>query len=115
MPLQITARHMEISDQDRAYLAKKLPRLERICGRIDEMATVFIAEKKDYVVEINFRAGAIHAFVKGSGGTLMEAIDLAIDKLQVQVSKNRDRKYGNKMHATETIRAADAAEEEAEE
>lgn len=115
MPLQITARHMEVTERDRDYLAKKLPRLERLCGRVDEMAAVFIAQKKDYVVEINFRAGAIHAFVKGTGESLMAAIDAAVDKLQIQVSKHRDKKYGNKIHATGTIRAAEAGAEEAEE
>lgn len=116
MPLQITARHLEVTDRDREYLQKKLPRLERICGRLDEVAAVFIAEKKEYIVEINLRAGAIHAFVKGSGESLMAAIDLAVDKLQTQVSKTREKKFGNKMHATESIRIAEAPlEGEAEE
>jgi ribosome-associated translation inhibitor RaiA len=46
----------------------------------------------------------------------MAAIDGAVDKLHTQVSKSRDKKFGNKMHATETIRAAEVASEaEAEE
>lgn len=111
MPLQITGRHVEVSPEDRDYLEKKVPRVRRLFERIDEFAVVFLTEKRDHVVEINFRAGQFHLFTKGSGSTAKAAIDKAMDKLLAQASKARDRKFGNKIHAGETIRAANEVEE----
>ncbi len=105
MPLQITGRHTEVSQKDRDYLEKKLPRIRRLCDRIDELAVVFALEKKAHVVEINFRSGTIHVFTKASAETVTAAIDRAVDKVHSQVAKAREKKFGNKIHATKTIRS----------
>jgi ribosomal subunit interface protein len=116
MPLQITGRHTEVSQSDRDYLEQKMPRIRRLFDRIDELGVVFIAEKLEHVVEINFRAGHIHAFTKASGETPKAAIDLAVDKLLAKVGRERDKKFGNKIHQGETIRLAERElEAEAEE
>jgi ribosomal subunit interface protein len=107
MPLQITGRHTEVSQADRDYLERKMPRIRRLFDPIDEMAVVFIAEKLEHVVEINFRARHIHAFAKGSAATSRAAIDKAVDKLLAKIAKERDRKFGNKIHQGETIRQAE--------
>lgn len=112
MPLQITGRHTEVSQQDRDYLEKKVPRIQRLFDRIDEFSVVFIAEKKGFVVEINFRAGQIRAFTKGAGETTKAALDVAIERLHAQLAKAREKKFGNKIHSGETIRAAERPEEE---
>jgi ribosomal subunit interface protein len=115
MPLQITGRHTEVSQSDRDYLERKMPRIRRLFDRIDEMSVVFIAEKLEHLVEINFRAGHIHAFAKGSGATPMAAIDKAVDKLLAKIAKERDKKFGNKMHQGDTIRQAEPGLDEAPE
>jgi putative sigma-54 modulation protein len=99
MPLQITGRHVEVTAAQREYIDKKVNRLRKHCERIDEMAFTLGAEKLRHVVELNFRAGTIHAFTKVADENVMAAIDKAVDVVEVQIKKAKNKR--NDKHADE--------------
>lgn len=111
MPLQITGRHTHITERQRSYIEKKVERFRRHFGEIDEFVVTVAAEKREHVVEISLRAGNIHIMSKGSDADSHAAIDKAVDKLEAQVPKAKDKRSGNKKHfGRPLVRSADEEE-----
>ena len=110
MPLQITGRHVDISNSQREYIEKKVRRFRKIFAKIDEISFTLILEKREYTVEATFRAGPIHAVTKSSASSALAAIDKAVDRLESQALKIKDKRFGNKKHVG---RSAPATTEEA--
>lgn len=96
MPLQITGRHHDVTETEKAYIEKKVRRIEKHFDRIQEIAFILEAAKVESHVEINFRAGTISAHVKATGETMTAAIDLAMDKLEAQAGKVKDKMKDHK-------------------
>jgi putative sigma-54 modulation protein len=103
MPLHITGRHLEIPAGAKGYIEKKMARLERHFDRIDVIAVTVASEKNSHLAEINFSAGTIHAFTKGSGTTINAAIDVAVDKLENQITRAKAKRNGNKKHVRRPV------------
>lgn len=119
MPLQITGRHMSISDEQRDYIDKKVNRLRRMCPKIDEISFTLGKEKLHIEAEGNFRAGRIAAQAFVTASQPFEAIDALVDKLESQICKAKEKmaaKQGeNPDKATARSSAAEVVEETEEE
>ena len=102
MPLQITARHLDITEDQKEYIEKKVQRLRKHFPKIDEISVTVSLEKFNHIVEVNFRAGPIHAFTKRSDANLRTAIDKAVSNIEMQSVKAKKKRFGNKMHAGRT-------------
>ena len=111
MPLQITGRHVDVTARQRAYIEKKIARLRKHFEKIDEMAVTIAVENRDHVVEISFRAGSIHAFTKSSDQDALAAIDKAVNKIESQIARAKDKRFGNKKHPRQKTPASARAEE----
>lgn len=99
MAIQITGRHVEVSSRDRKYIEKRITRIAKHIDHVDDVSVVISAEKHSHVAEINFRARTIHAFAKSSDAGIRAAVDKSIDKVELQVTRAKDRMTGNKKHA----------------
>lgn len=97
MPLQITGRHVEITEGQKEYIEKKIQRFRRMFDRIDEMAFTLTAERHQIIVEAHFRAGTIHAVTKSADADAKAAIDAVVDKIEVQITKAK-KKRSEKKH-----------------
>lgn len=96
MPLQITGRHMPITDAYREYIDKKVARLRRMCPTIDELSFTLTKEKLHIEAEANFRAGRITAQAVVTASQVNEAIDGLVDKLEAQISRTKARRADKK-------------------
>ena len=92
MALQITARRLEVGADEKQYIEKKIKRFERMFDKIDEMCFTMTAEKTGCTVEASFRAGTVRARVKDKDSDPRGAIDKAVDRLEIQVSKAKERR-----------------------
>ena len=117
MPLQITGRHCSISNSQKEYMDKKVERLRRLCTKIDEMHFTISKEKLHYEVEARFRAGKIVAQATCKAEHSYEAIDLLVDKLEAQITKQKEKRDSAKKHAKSPHKLASrlAADEDIEE
>lgn len=115
MPLQITGRHMSISEEQREYIDKKVNRLRRMCPKIDEMSVTLTKEKVHVAAEGNFRAGRIAAQAVVSASAALEAIDALVDKLEAQISKTKARMCDKQSENLDKASARSSAEEVLEE
>ena len=116
MPLQITGRHMSISEEQREYIDKKVNRLRRMCPVIDELSFTLTKEKVLVEAEGNFRAGRLAAQAVVRASQPFEAIDALVDKLEAQISKAKarltDRQAENPDKANARLDANEEVEEE---
>lgn len=111
MSLQITGHHITITDKQRNYIEKKLPRLAKLVPRVDEVAFILRHEKKVNIAEINFRAGTISTFTKATDEDLMAAIDMAVDTAALQIKKAREKRGSSRKHGAPTVRRPKPVEE----
>src|SRR5689334_22784174 len=118
MPLQITGRHMSISEEQREYIDKKVNRLRRMCPKIDEMSFTLTKEKLNFEAEANLRAGRIVAQAVVTAAQPLEAIDALVDKLEAQISRSKtkiaDKKAAGREKASARELAGEGEEEEEE-
>jgi putative sigma-54 modulation protein len=105
MTVTITGRHVEVNAAQKKYIERKAERLVRLFERVDELVFTLTAEKRAYTVEASLSAGSIHARTKCSEPTATEAIDRAVDTLEMQALKAKDKRYGSKKRPGRTAGA----------
>ncbi|MCB0834351.1 MAG: ribosome-associated translation inhibitor RaiA [Bacteroidetes bacterium] len=109
MKIRITARHEKLSPRVKQYLEEKLERLERYYDRIVDCETVFERVKSSEKVEIKIRVYGTLLVAKASSTDVTKAIDTAIDKLERQLKKFKD-KIKSKPHVRMTESLAEVEE-----
>ena len=98
MQIQVTGRHVTITDDVRAYVNNKVTRLPRFYDRIHEVEVVLDHESEQFTAEMIVRAGRKHTFVaRETGPDTFALIDLVIEKLERQLTKQKE-KYRSHKH-----------------
>jgi ribosomal subunit interface protein len=96
MKVTYTFRHMDASDRAKAHTKDKLERLARFEDREMSVDVVFTTEKHEVSAEFKV-AGAHGTFmVSETRPDLFEAIDVAVDKLDQVLSRDKDRRKHHK-------------------
>ncbi len=92
MQVTVTFRHVDPSDALRDYLNDKIKRVTKKYLRNAESAQAFLrVNKHRHEAEINIHAASFDISARESTGDLYSAIDLAIDKVESQLRKHKDR------------------------
>jgi putative sigma-54 modulation protein len=92
MNIEIKAVHFTLRDDAREYLNKKIDRIHNAENMIIDLIITLTKESKDFSAEatVNFRWGfSIH--LKENDFELNPAIDKMMDKLETQVTKEKDK------------------------
>lgn len=98
MQIQVTGRHVEITDDVRDYIRDKVAKLPRFYDRIHEVEVVLDHESEQFTAEMIVRAGRKHTFVaRETGPDTFTLIDLVIEKLERQLTRQKE-KYRNRKH-----------------
>lgn len=98
MQIQVTGRHVEITDDVRDYVRDKVAKLPRFYDRIHEVEVVLDHESEQFTAEMIVRAGRKHTFVaRETGPDTFTLIDLVIEKLERQLTRQKE-KYRNRKH-----------------
>ena len=108
MNIDIKGVHVDITDQMREYIDKKLHRLEFGSDYIIDLLLFVSQEGSQYVLEanINFRWGnSNHMRVKSF--EVFEGIDKLFDKLELKVSKEKNKIKDHK--GQDSVRSGEAA------
>lgn len=96
MQINFTFRHMDASEAIKTHVANKLARFGRYEDREMAVDTTFRVEKLNKTAE--FRVIGAHGTIlqTETRGDLYEAIDVAIDKLDRQLSRAKSRRKNKK-------------------
>jgi putative sigma-54 modulation protein len=94
----ITGRHVDVTDELKAHVSKKLERLPRFYDRIESIEAVLDREGEVPIVEALVHAERGIRFVaRESSVDLYSALDLVVDKLSRQLTRHKER-FRNRKH-----------------
>ena len=97
MNTEIKGVHVEITDQIRDFVGKKMQRLEFARSYLIDLLFHFSHQKSQYKLEVNlnFRWGqSIHVGVDSFD--IFEGIDKLFDKMELKVSKEKEKVQDHK-------------------
>lgn len=89
--ITVTGRHVQVTDGMKQHAIDKLSKLDRLGNRILDIAVWMDIQKLDHRVDIVMRYG--HTLIKShaSSTDMYVSIDKAVDKLETQLSKYKQR------------------------
>jgi putative sigma-54 modulation protein len=96
MEIAVTFKNIKSSDKLRDYIEDKLNRIEKLFDKPVEARVVFSKEKETRIVEINLVGSKLNIHVKETGGSMQSTIDMAVDKLKIQLKKFREKIYDHR-------------------
>lgn len=92
MNIQITAKKIEIPADIREYAKDKLNKLEKFSHKIQNVEVVIKAEERRIVCETIVRLdNRSPVIIEVSADTIQGAVDLAVDKCERQIRKDKER------------------------
>lgn len=106
MPLNITARHVDLQDEDRAHIEGKVDRFRKLAvhDQISVLNVVVDSQKNQYTVEVVVKASRFGATGTETNADLRTAIDGVMSKVERQLRKQLDKKRTKKRHTRERDR-----------
>ncbi len=103
MNVNITGKHMEMSDALKAYINNGLKKLEHYFDKIVDANVVLAVEKHRHICEINLNVNGFRIHAKESSPDMYASVDTVIDKLEKQIKKFKDKLKNHKpKHRDET-------------
>ncbi len=91
MNIAITTRGYKAPARLKTYVQNKGKRLDRFANRIMGIEAILSYEKKDQVVEFKLKTPHKMIFVKEKSEDVFKSIDLAIDNLERQLAKIKEK------------------------
>ena len=103
MNIEVRANHFEMNDESRAYLDKKLERLEFAKDSIQDLSFSFTKDR-EYKCEANihFRWGE-WAHVIEHDFDIDPGIDKLMDKMEIKIARDKERKKRHNFRASRSI------------
>ena len=103
MSIEITARHMEVSGGIYDYACGKAKAVLEDFPKVEHVHIILDKEKKDSVAEIVLQAGNhVRIEADASSDNMRTSIDLAVDKMEIQLRKLSDKVQKRRRRAVKT-------------
>lgn len=91
MQINLTGRHVEITDSLREYVDSKFAKLERHFENINNVHVILNVEKLKQIAEAKIHLNGGEVFAVSEDDNMYAAIDQLIDKLDRQVIKHKEK------------------------
>lgn len=91
MNLQITGRHVEITDALRDFINEKFAKLERHFDHITQLHVMLSVQKEQQTAEAEVNIAGGKLFAESTETSMYAAIDTLIDKLDRQLIKHKEK------------------------
>jgi len=98
MKVNFTFRHMDSTEALKAHTEDKLERLKRFEETELNVHVIFEVEKLNKTVEFTVTSKGHTFVVSETRGDMYEAIDIGVDKLNRQISRDKSRRKHHKGH-----------------
>ena len=97
MKIQVTGRHVEVTEDLREYIETKANKLPRYYDRIHEIEVVLDHESEQFTAEMIVRVDQKHTFVaRETGPDTFVLVDLVVDKLERQLVRHKEKRRNHK-------------------
>lgn len=114
MKVDITARHMDLSESLENHVKTNLEGLTRFFGHILTAEVVIDQVRHNFEVEIQLKVTGQTIFGKATNDDAYRACDLVFDKLQRQVTDLKDKRSSHKSGTKENFAPEGTPTEEEE-
>jgi len=91
MKVEISSRHMDMTDALKSYVEAGLEKLHTHFNQVLKADAVLIVEKNRHIAEITLHANGIRIHSKESSSDMYASVDAVLGKLDKQVRKYKDR------------------------
>jgi putative sigma-54 modulation protein len=91
MQLNITGRHIDVTDSLKDYLDSKFLKLERHFDNINNVHVILNVEKLNQIAEATLHLNGGEIFAMAEHNDMYAAIDSLVDKLDRQVIKHKEK------------------------
>ena len=93
MRINIRAKDFEVTDSIKNYVEEKTSKLNKYINKEDMEVNVVLSGNKNtaYITEFTLNTGAIYIRTEEKNPDLYATIDLAIDKIERQIRKNKTK------------------------
>ena len=97
MAIEITARHMEATDQMQDYARRKADEMVAAFPRIEHVHVILAVEKHRHIAEVVVQAKHhLRAEAKEESDKMTASIDGAMDKIERQLQRFREKIHDHK-------------------
>jgi putative sigma-54 modulation protein len=91
MQTSVTFKNLDPSDHLKSYVGDKLDRFDKLLDNPAEANVVLAVEKFRHIAEINIAGDRLSIIGKEETNDMYSAIDMALDKLEKQIKKNKEK------------------------
>ena len=91
MEINITSRHMEVTDALKDYTKERLERLGKFNTDIMSARALLASEKFRHIAEMTVYVKNMRMTAKEEAGDIHSAVDKAFENMKQQLARNRDR------------------------
>jgi putative sigma-54 modulation protein len=91
MQTSVTFKNLDSSDHLKSYVGDKLDRFDKYLDNPAEASVVLTVEKFRHIAEINIAGDRLSLNGKEETNDMYSAIDMALDKLEKQIKKNKQK------------------------
>jgi len=91
MQLNVTGRHVDITDPLRDYVSDKFSRLERHFDHVTNVHVILSVEKLRQMAEATLHVSGGNIFADAEAEDMYAAIDALTDKLDRQIKKHKEK------------------------
>ena len=96
MNIRVTARHFDMEPDLRAYVEDRVSRLAHYFDRVDEAHVVLDAEGHRKIADVTVHASRLIVSSEQAAEDLRSAFDLAIEKVERQIRRHKERVRNHK-------------------
>lgn len=100
MNIKVTGKNIEITDAIKEYIEAKASKLEKFEGKNTELNVVCSVEREDQIVEIQINHDGEFIRIEEKNQDLYASIDLAMDRAERQLRKDKEKKIDQKREAS---------------
>ncbi len=99
MAIEITGRHMDVTDSMREYAEKRVAKLQEEFPRLDSVHVIMDIQKYMHIAEVVVHARRhIRLEAKESSENMYASIDQVVDKIEKQLRRSIDKRHEHKGH-----------------
>lgn len=89
--IQITGRHVAVTDAMRDYAIEKISKIERFMNRIIDVNVIMDVQKTQHRIEIVMKVGNLRISSQASTNDMYASIDKAVHKLEAQILRYKGK------------------------
>ena len=103
MNINITGRHVSISDRLRKYAEKKIKKLEKYFHQLVDAHVIMYIEKLDHGSEVLINGDGIQFHGREKASNFYSSIDLLFEKMEKQIVKYKEKHSSHKITPQEEL------------